>query len=329
MAHEIDQTVDKQGAAMFVGNPAWHGLGHVVSEAQTSADALRIAGLDWEVERLPLRATLPDGEAVEVPNNFAIRRTDVAGGGSILGCVGGAYEPLQNREMFDWADEIIGSKLAIWETAGSLRGGRQVWGMFKLPEQFEIVNGDFLQPYVAVTSSHDGTEAVRFWPTSVRIVCANTLRWSLQGSGSLGLSLRHTEAGLKDRVQQAKDLIAGIRAAHEERAEEARFLAGVSVSDEDIEAYFEQMICLTQVKTDRSKAKAKAILEDYFFGPRNEPIAGATVWSLYNAASEWSDHGRRKADGEGRFASNIFGIGHSFKTRAYEAAVQLAHDLAV
>ena len=32
----------------------WHGLGTQVEEAPTSADALRLAGLDWTVQRLSL-----------------------------------------------------------------------------------------------------------------------------------------------------------------------------------------------------------------------------------------------------------------------------------
>ena len=32
----------------------WHGLGKIVTEAPTSADALRLAGLDWNVVQEPI-----------------------------------------------------------------------------------------------------------------------------------------------------------------------------------------------------------------------------------------------------------------------------------
>ena len=35
---------------MYVREKPWHGLGTRVEEAPTSADALRLAGLDWTVE---------------------------------------------------------------------------------------------------------------------------------------------------------------------------------------------------------------------------------------------------------------------------------------
>ena len=34
----------------------WHGLGTMVQEAPTSADALRLAGLDWTVDQYPVFA---------------------------------------------------------------------------------------------------------------------------------------------------------------------------------------------------------------------------------------------------------------------------------
>lgn len=39
MAHEVERM-------MYVREKPWHGLGTMVQEAPTSADALRIAGLD-------------------------------------------------------------------------------------------------------------------------------------------------------------------------------------------------------------------------------------------------------------------------------------------
>ena len=34
----------------------WHGLGTIVKEAPTSADAIRLAGLDWSVVQEPIRS---------------------------------------------------------------------------------------------------------------------------------------------------------------------------------------------------------------------------------------------------------------------------------
>ena len=40
---------------MYVREVPWHGLGTCVQEAPTSADALRLAGLDWKVIQKPIQ----------------------------------------------------------------------------------------------------------------------------------------------------------------------------------------------------------------------------------------------------------------------------------
>lgn len=52
MSHEIDQTTGR-AAAMHAGEGTWHGLGTVIESAATSADAIKLAGLDWTVEQWP------------------------------------------------------------------------------------------------------------------------------------------------------------------------------------------------------------------------------------------------------------------------------------
>lgn len=38
----------------------WHGLGTIVMDAPTSADALRLAGLDWDVVQEPIYAAFKE-----------------------------------------------------------------------------------------------------------------------------------------------------------------------------------------------------------------------------------------------------------------------------
>src|SRR5262245_34715463 len=121
MAHEIDQSTGR-AACMTVG-PAWHGLGAVVSEAQTRAEPIVLAGQDFTVEKWPLQTygLAGDGSALvlDVDDQYATVRTDT---GAVLGVVSGQYRVFQNREAFSFLDELVGEKLARYETAGALRG---------------------------------------------------------------------------------------------------------------------------------------------------------------------------------------------------------------
>lgn len=110
---------------------AWHGLGTIVTEYPTSREAIRFAGLDYEVEKLTL-FTYDTGnhDAAEetgikipeivVPNYYATVRTDTAG---VLGVVGKEYEVVQNRDAFSFFDAIVEGNGIQYETAGVLGKG--------------------------------------------------------------------------------------------------------------------------------------------------------------------------------------------------------------
>src|SRR5437867_9649475 len=118
MSHQIE--------SMFsVREVPWHKLGRVVREAPSAAEAIRLAGLDWPVERR--RLSLPDGRPV---NRWAVVRT--TDGAVVSDAVGPHWTPLQNAEAFAWFDPFIAAGQARFETAGSLGGGRRVWVLAEL-----------------------------------------------------------------------------------------------------------------------------------------------------------------------------------------------------
>lgn len=133
MAHNINYN-SKTGAHAFmsVKEKAWHGLGTIIQEYPTSAEALRFAGLDYHVEKRPLftydsenHNGNPDTDLIipelEVPNYYATMRTDTK---DILGVVGKDYEIVQNVQAFDFFDSIVGGTGGIqYETAGALGKG--------------------------------------------------------------------------------------------------------------------------------------------------------------------------------------------------------------
>ncbi|MBA4188257.1 MAG: hypothetical protein C0467_09655, partial [Planctomycetaceae bacterium] len=174
MAHEIDTTTGN--AAVFtVGQPPWHRLGVTVAEAQTSEEAIKLAGLNWGVEQWSVVARHAGLERA-VTGRVANVRSDT---GAVLGVVSNGYRVFQNKSAFDFFDAMVQEKLAIFETAGSLKGGRQVWMLARLPKTLRAAGEDEIRPYVLLTNSHDGCRALRMIPTTIRVVCANTLNLAL------------------------------------------------------------------------------------------------------------------------------------------------------
>ena len=236
----------------------WHGLGTQVDEAPTSADALRLAGLDWKVERKPIQVC--GGRKVD--NFFAnVRSSD----GAVLGVVSDRYQVVQNAEAFAFTDALIEGEVR-YETAGSLMGGRKIWLLAKLPDR-EIV-GDKTEPYLCFSNTHDGSGAIRVCMTPIRVVCNNTLNIALNGA-KRAWSVRHT-GDIQAKLHEARMCLDMANKYMDKLAVYADQMANKSITKRNAEkAREEYMIC--------------------YFRPDIAQFLG-TAWGALNAMSDMVGH---------------------------------------
>ena len=126
MAHDLENQNGKASFASF-REPAWHGLGTVFTEEKNTTEMLQAANLNgWNVrlQDMEIPSTLTSDKSYQYvlrtnPTNNT--QTDV------LGIVGERYVPLQNEDLFSFGDNILDGG-GRWETAGSIKGGRVVFG---------------------------------------------------------------------------------------------------------------------------------------------------------------------------------------------------------
>ena len=90
------------------------------------------------------RCTARDGRAVDGVHATVREDTD-----EVLGVVSDDYVVVQNRDCFAFLANLLGSEL-VFETAGSLWGGKQVFITAKLPDHI-TVGGDEVRPYVVLS----------------------------------------------------------------------------------------------------------------------------------------------------------------------------------
>src|SRR5690606_12138076 len=106
MAHNINFNQQTGKHSFFsVKEKAWHGLGQIVSDYPTSAEAIKYAGLDYDVIKSPLfthgselsigNDGLETADKIVVPDYYATMRTD---NNAVLGVVGKDYEVIQNLD---------------------------------------------------------------------------------------------------------------------------------------------------------------------------------------------------------------------------------------
>ena len=185
----------------YVGSRPWHNLGVQVQEGIDSQGIMEAAKLDWAVSMQEVFAKI-EGSKVSsfVPvNGFqTIVREDTQ---EPLGVVRSRYRPIQNSEMFSFADSLNeqSNNEAKYETAGSLFNGRKVWTLLKFPER--TVLEDKYEPYLFVSNSFDGSSAFMAGMTQIRVVCNNTLTAAVNGAKRVW-SIRHI-ADVTKRVHDA------------------------------------------------------------------------------------------------------------------------------
>jgi phage/plasmid-like protein (TIGR03299 family) len=212
MAHELDRLSDGTSAVFSVRDTPWHREGTVLHDAPSLDEALRLGGLDFEVEVRPLfTRPRPKGgspEAAEyrqVENACATVRTDRE---EVLGIVSQRYQPLQNRDAFEVLEPQLDAGLASLETGGSLRGGRDVWMLVRFRIDSPVVQevfADEVVPFGLISNNHSGQRRVVVQETPIRVVCANTLSLALEGR-SRALGVRHTASVEAKTVEAARQL---------------------------------------------------------------------------------------------------------------------------
>lgn len=174
----------------------WHKQGIIVQDAPTSADAIKLAGLDWKV----VQKKIYSEDGIKIDGYTAnVRDKD----GKSLGIVGSRYSIVQNEDAFRFTDALLGEGVT-YETAGSLKEGKVIWLLAKLPNKYEIL-GDAVDPYIVFTNTHDGSGAVRVAMTPVRVVCNNTLNMALS-TAKRTWSARHT-GNIDNKLDEALETL--------------------------------------------------------------------------------------------------------------------------
>lgn len=290
----------------------------------TADEAIALMGADWEVELLPVQVA---GGKV-IPERFAVVRTDTR---DPLGIVGRTYKTVQNRDAFAFADNLVDSGEAKYETGGLMRGGRWVFLSMELDHLGLVVPGDpsEFKTYLLVTTSHDGSKPTEAHITHVRTVCRNTWRLAVGGAVS-SFRIRHSGT-IEGKLAEARKAL-GIAFRNTETVQEvATRLAGKSLVDRQVQELFEKVWPISDEATEavRERAHATLAFENYLGSPTVDAIRG-TAWGALQGLTEYVDHeiaykSKTRGDNlDARADSLIYGAGEGAKVRATKELLKLA-----
>ena len=329
MGHNLNFN-ERTGRYSFfsVQEKAWHGLGQIVTDYPTSAQAIKHAGLDYEVIKSPLYTKSSNiidpsdileigNNEVNVPNYFATIRSD---NNTVLGVVGKDYHIVQNREAFSFFDSIVGGTDGIlYETAGALGNGERIFITAKLPDYIRVGNGDDVtEKYIFLTTSHDGSGSITAAFTPVRIVCQNTLNASLRNMSNV-VRIRHT-SGAKQRLENAHKVMGLANEFSNQLEDIFNNWAKVKVTDHEVKKMIQFALCPNKETLQHLKAGNEDEISTVFKNTVEDAFAYAmtsesqqmnttkgTLFGAYNAVTGYYQNVRSYKDSEAKLQSIILG----------------------
>ena len=329
MAHNINFNEETGKYSFFsVQQKAWHNLGQIVSDYPTSEEAIKYAGLDYEVAKSPLftksSGIIQNADNIEigsteleVPNYFANIRTD---NNAVLGVVGKDYHIVQNREAFNFFDAIVGGGEGIlYETAGALGNGERIFITAKLPDYIRVGNGDDItEKYIFLTTSHDGSGSITAAFTPIRIVCQNTLNASLRSMTNV-VRIKHT-SGAKQRIENAHKIMGLANTLSNQLEGIFNEWAKVKVTDQEVKKLIQLALCPNKETYDLLKKGAEDEISTVFKNTVEDAFAYAmvsdtqqmvttkgTLFGAYNAVTGYYQNVRKYKDDEAKLQSIVLG----------------------
>lgn len=260
----------------------WHGIGTVVEECPNSQEAVRLAGLDWNVEQKDVFTDSWD----RIPGYKAnVRDCDQ----SVLGVVSDRYQVVQNEEAFAFTDELLGQGVR-YETAGSLQGGRRTFILAKLPQRF-IIAGDEIMPYFVVMNSHDASCSIKAAMTPVRVVCQNTLNLAFRTAKRTWMT-KHT-SNIMERMEDARVTLQFAERYMKEMGKGVDDLARKKLTDRKALELMSEFFPVTEDMTAAQRKNNLTLLNDmkarYFDAPDLQGM-GKNGYRFINAVSDFATH---------------------------------------
>jgi phage/plasmid-like protein (TIGR03299 family) len=326
---------DNVGEMFYYGETPWHKKGNELSKPATAAEAIKAGGLNWRVTLVPIQTD--EEPPRKISRRVAVVRDDLEPGDprAVLGVVHPDFRPLQNREAVEVFDALLGRGQRLYHTGGYLGNGEVIWLLARLPEDITIDGKDVVQPYMLLTNSHDGTIAIDFRLTTVRVVCQNTLALAMRGDKSSHIFRRAHNVSPEILMEEGKkfyqfctDTSAKVgkafKAMHSVGFKRDQFASLVETLlplptpparlrlDASVERQFQTRVH----KITEARASIVTVFVQGLSNGINIPPAEETLWGALNAVTAFVDH-KQEINGD-RYAYMLFGSGATLKQKAYD-----------
>jgi phage/plasmid-like protein (TIGR03299 family) len=339
MAHQVETMA-------YAGQVPWHGLGVQVDNTMSPEQMLEAAKLDWTVSKRPdytvdkpdvWNIIDPTGEAsfIRCEGDYhLVRDSD----NKVMGKCGDSYVPFQNSEVMHFFKKFTDAGKMTMETAGSLKEGKDIWGLAKLTDEFSLTGGDHIKGYLLLNNSHQVGKAMTIMFTPIRVVCNNTLTMALNDAHNR-FRVLHLQM-FDEEIHKAAELALGLSGNQMKLfKEQAEFLASKTAKSFDLDNWiaelFQPNLLIERAKADdldtlpplhqEFSNTADLVYQAVETSPGHDmSSAKGTWWGALNAVTHVVDHQKRSQIEGNALHSAWFGSGAQTKRKALTKALEYA-----
>lgn len=313
MAHNVETMA-------YAGETPWHGLGTKVSNDLTPVQMMGQAGLDWTVEKYEAFVDV-NGDRIPTGQQALVRSSD----NSILTNVGENWNPVQNEEAFEFFAKYCAAGDMEMHTAGSLQDGKIVWVLAKINESFDVLGSDRVDSYLLFSNPHQYGKAIDVRFTPIRVVCNNTLTWSLNAASKNEVKLNHRSAFNPDMVAEQLGIAHNKFSQYREMAE---FLSQKRYTADSLIQYYNQVFPHggKEVRGVKDYSELSTRAKQAFANLETQPGAEygeGTWWSALNSVTYTTDHQLGRST-SARLQSAWYGYMRGRKQVAVNQAIDFA-----
>lgn len=295
------------------------------------AHALAATGTDYEVEVRDLYsarydvATSKHADFIQAPNLRTVVRPMPDGTEKVLGAVGRRWSPIHNADAFSVADTLVKDSGAVISGAADYRSGAASLLVVDLrrPVVLTLPGGtkDVTDLQLIMKNSHDGSGALTFALTGVRLACTNMLQAAVAGAERVW-KISHTPRA-DERVNLAHQSIIKALAYRDAFEDQAQAMVAAAMTDLEFERMVERLWPIPEdAKSDKAGDRRREIHGEVMHLYRESETIGdarGTLWGGYNALTEWHDWARVVHNGEAaRAEGSLEGVHVRAKMKLWE-----------
>ena len=283
----------------------WDVMGSALTPNATDnvAAALAETGLDYEISMKPVVAyTLGDDMPLafadfhEAPKARAVTRPMPDGSTRVLGITGTRFTPIQNADAFAVGDALVEQGGRITGLADFRSGAASLLVIdLQRPITLDRPDGgqDVLDLNLLIKNAHDGSAALTFALTPMRLACTNAVQAAIGGAERIWKISHTPRAG--QRVDLATAAILKALDYREAFAVKAQGMLDTPMVDAEFAKIVQRLWPLKADAvgaTAERRAELHAAVTGLYRG--SETVAGirGTRWGAYNALTEYLDHYR-------------------------------------